>query len=75
MTDWNHTRPKVIFLDAVGTLFGVRDSVGAAYHTIARQFNVTADAAALDRAFFQCFKQAPPMAFPDAAAADIPQRE
>ncbi|NJO77711.1 MAG: HAD family hydrolase [Cyanobacteria bacterium RM1_2_2] len=67
--------PKVIFLDAVGTLFGVKGSVGAIYGSIAREFGVHADDALIDQAFFQSFKAAPPMAFPDALPSDIPQAE
>lgn len=67
--------PKVIFLDAVGTLFGVRGSVGAIYGAIAREFGVNADDSLIDRAFFQSFKTAPPMAFPGALPAAIPQAE
>jgi putative hydrolase of the HAD superfamily len=68
-------RPKVIFLDAVGTLFGINGSVGEVYCTIARQFGVEADAVALNQAFFQSFKNADPMAFPNVAAHEIPHYE
>ncbi len=33
-------KPQVIFLDAVGTLFGVKGSVGAIYSQIAADFGV-----------------------------------
>ncbi|MGD1907346.1 MAG: HAD-IA family hydrolase [Leptolyngbyaceae cyanobacterium] len=68
-------KPKVIFLDAVGTLFGVKESVGSAYATVASRFGVTADAEALNQAFFEQFKAADPMAFPDADPTDIPALE
>jgi putative hydrolase of the HAD superfamily len=68
-------RPKVIFLDAVGTLFGVRDSVGAAYGAIARQFGVDVDEHALNTAFFQSFRAASPLAFPGATVDEIRTRE
>lgn len=45
-------KPRVIFLDAVGTLFGVRHSVGEAYRIIAEQFGVNAEAEILDKVFF-----------------------
>lgn len=67
--------PKVIFLDAVGTLFGVRGSVGEAYSTIARQFGVDANPAPLNQAFFQSFKASAPMAFPGAEVQEISRRE
>jgi putative hydrolase of the HAD superfamily len=68
-------RPKVIFLDAVGTLFDVRGSVGEIYGEIARQFGVTAAAPALNQAFFQSFKAATPMAFPGVDPEGIGQHE
>lgn len=67
--------PQVIFLDAVGTLFGVKGSVGEIYGSMARKFGVYADDQHIDYAFFQSFKAAPPMAFPHALAADVPQYE
>jgi putative hydrolase of the HAD superfamily len=75
MRDSWQERPRVIFLDAVGTLFGVKGSVGEAYRTIAHQFGVEADAATLNQAFFHQFKAATAMAFPGVAAAEIPRRE
>jgi putative hydrolase of the HAD superfamily len=68
-------RPKVIFLDAVGTLFGVKGTVGEVYQGVARQFGVEANALALNQAFFQSFREADSMAFPEAEAEDIPYCE
>lgn len=68
-------RPQVIFLDAVGTLFGVRDSVGVAYCQIAERFGVRADAEQVNTAFINSFRAATSMAFPDAQPDEIPQRE
>jgi putative hydrolase of the HAD superfamily len=67
--------PNVIFFDAVGTLFGVKGSVGQIYGTFARKFNVDTDYVALDQAFFQSFKIAPKMAFPDVERSLIPEYE
>ncbi|MBW4472392.1 MAG: HAD-IA family hydrolase [Stenomitos rutilans HA7619-LM2] len=55
--------PQVIFLDAVGTLFGVKGSVGAVYADVAQQFGVEVSAAALNRSFFQSFQAAGRPAF------------
>ncbi len=55
--------PKVIFLDAVGTLFGVRDSVGAAYSQVAQDFGVSLEAEAVNAAFYQAFSAATPLVF------------
>ncbi|MGF1520840.1 MAG: HAD-IA family hydrolase [Leptolyngbyaceae cyanobacterium] len=67
--------PKVIFVDAVGTLFGVTGSVGKVYAEMARQFGVTADAEALNQAFFQHFKAAEPIAFPEIDQTQVPAQE
>lgn len=69
------SQPKVIFLDAVGTLFGVKESVGQVYHDLAREVGVVASVEALDRAFYKSFKAATSMAFPDAPKTDIPHLE
>ncbi len=68
-------QPRVIFFDAVGTLFGVRYSVGEAYRLIASEFGVEAEAEVLNQAFFQSFLAAPSMAFPGANIQEIPQLE
>ena len=68
-------RPKVIFLDAVGTLFGVRDSVGEVYSQIAQDFNVKVSAEVLDKAFLDNFKSATPLVFADIEEQDIPDHE
>ncbi|MCX7595806.1 MAG: hydrolase, partial [Fischerella sp.] len=68
-------RPKVIFLDAVGTLFGVKGSVGDVYSQIAREFGVETSAETLNKMFLQSFKAAPPPVFPDVQERDIPQFE
>ena len=67
--------PKVIFLDAVGTLFGVKGSVGEVYQMLSRQAGVEASAQRLDKAFYQSFAMANPIAFPDVPAVEIPHRE
>jgi putative hydrolase of the HAD superfamily len=51
-------QPKVIFLDAVGTLFGVKGSVGQVYAEMAQRFGVTVAAENVNQAFFQSFKTA-----------------
>jgi putative hydrolase of the HAD superfamily len=67
--------PQVIFLDAVGTLFGVKGSVGEMYLNVTRRFDVELDPTLLDQAFYASFKAAPPMAFPGIPLAEIPQHE
>lgn len=67
--------PKVIFLDAVGTLFGIKGSVGEVYQTLAQQAGVNASAKQLDQSFYRSFAIASAMAFPDVPAVEIPHRE
>ncbi len=55
--------PRVIFFDAMGTLFGLKSSVGDVYAAIAAQHGVTAEPKSLTQAFFETFKNAPPLAF------------
>ncbi len=55
--------PKVIFLDAMGTLFGIKGSVGEIYRAIAINYGVEVSASKIDEAFIASFKTAPPLAF------------
>lgn len=68
-------QPKVIFFDAVGTLFGVKGSVGEVYSAIARRFGVLASPEELNQAFYQVFKATSPPAFPDIPTPQIPEKE
>jgi putative hydrolase of the HAD superfamily len=68
-------RPGAIFLDAVGTLFGVRGSVGQIYSECARSVGANIPPEALQKAFVHCFAVSPPLAFPGLTAAEIPAAE
>jgi putative hydrolase of the HAD superfamily len=68
-------RPKVIFFDAVGTLFGVKGSVGQIYGAIAAEFGVEVAPQSLDWAFGQAFKAAGNPAFPGVDPAELAARE
>jgi putative hydrolase of the HAD superfamily len=67
--------PKVIYLDAVGTLFGVRNSVGSIYSEVASKYGVNCQPELLDRFFYTAFKNSPQCIFPGVPAADIPMHE
>jgi putative hydrolase of the HAD superfamily len=67
--------PKVIFLDAFGTLFGVRGSIGHIYSDIASKYGVNCQPELLNKYFYIAFKNSPPCIFPGVPAAEIPQRE
>ena len=69
------TLPKVIFLDAMGTLFGLKSSVGEIYQQYALNYGVKANAELLDRAFGESFKSAPPLAFTATEFATIEAQE
>jgi putative hydrolase of the HAD superfamily len=68
-------QPKVIFLDAVGTLFGIRGSVGEVYGAIAREFGVQVSPEILNEAFLNAFAAADPPVFPGTDSQEIPRRE
>jgi putative hydrolase of the HAD superfamily len=68
-------QPKVIFIDAVGTLFGVRGSVGEVYSAIANQFGVKVSAKTLNTSFFKAFGTSPPLVFPGMNLEEIPDCE
>ncbi|MEG4961438.1 MULTISPECIES: HAD-IA family hydrolase [unclassified Microcoleus] len=66
---------KIIFLDAAGTLFDVRGSVGEVYGKLASSWGITVSNEELNAAFSQSFSSASPMAFPGRELAKIPQLE
>lgn len=68
-------QPKVIFLDAVGTLFGVKGSVGENYNIVAKKFGVESESELLNSAFFEAFKNSSPLAFPNANKYQIQELE
>lgn len=67
--------PKVIFFDAVGTLFGVRGSVGEVYSKIASKHGVFIASEKLNQAFNQVFDQASYLTFDRLDTMTIPQQE
>ncbi len=68
-------QPQVIFLDAVGTLFGVRGSVGLIYSEMAGKYGVSCPPEVIDWYFYAAFKTSTPCVFPDASIDKIPQLE
>ncbi len=65
----------VIFLDAVGTIIGVKDGVGEIYSEFAHKFGVECDPVQVNAAFYQEFKASDPCVFPGVASAEIPEQE
>jgi putative hydrolase of the HAD superfamily len=67
--------PPRVFLDAVGTLFGVRGGVGAIYRRFALDYGVDCEAVAIEKAFYGAFKSADAGIFAGAGRSEIPQLE
>lgn len=67
-------RGAVLF-DAAGTLIELSEPVGATYARVARGFGVEQNAERLESAFRHVFAHAPPMAFPEAEATEVPKLE
>ena len=59
----NNLLPKVIFFDAMGTLFGLKISVGEIYRQFALQYGVEIDAEKLNQAFIKSYQAAGDLAF------------
>ncbi|MBE9033107.1 HAD family hydrolase [filamentous cyanobacterium LEGE 11480] len=69
------SRPQVIFFDAVGTLFGIKGSVGQIYAAIAQQYGVEVAPQTIDWAFGPAFRAAGNPAFPDVDPSELAARE
>ncbi|MEL6930507.1 MAG: HAD-IA family hydrolase [Cyanobacteria bacterium J06600_6] len=67
--------PQVIFLDAMGTLFDLKRSVGEIYQQFAQKHSVEVDTDFLAKSFINSFKSAPSLAFPSNELATIKQQE
>lgn len=68
-------RPRALLLDAMGTLIGLRQSVGTTYAAAAAAHNLRVKAEAIDAAFPRLYRQAPPLAFPDLSEPERLQAE
>ena len=64
-------RTKAVFFDAAGTLIKPARRVGESYATLAAKYGKSATPAELLERFRICFDDAPPLAFPGAAPAEI----
>lgn len=59
----------------MGTLIGLRESVGTTYAAAAAGHGITVNAAAIDQAFPAVLRQAPPLAFPGLQQQELEQAE
>jgi len=69
MTDTR--RPEGLLLDAMGTLIGLRRSVGSTYAAFAAEHGLSVEADAINAAFPRLFRAAPPLAFPGMKGAEL----
>ncbi|MGH7570866.1 MAG: HAD family hydrolase [Gemmatimonadota bacterium] len=69
--------PRVVVLDAAGTLLELERPVGETYAAIAREAGVSLDPSVLTAAFHREFRAAPPLAFGDlkAEARGVAERD
>jgi putative hydrolase of the HAD superfamily len=72
---FTNTLPKVIFLDAMGTLFDLKSSVGEIYQQYALKYGVQVEAKNLNNSFIESFKSAPPLAFSATELQTIKEQE
>ncbi|MFM8276516.1 MAG: HAD-IA family hydrolase [Cyanobium sp.] len=68
-------RPAGLLLDAMGTLIGLKASVGSTYAAAAADHGLTVAAAAIDAAFPAIYRSAPPLAFPGLEGAELERAE
>jgi putative hydrolase of the HAD superfamily len=68
-------RPRGLLLDAMGTVIGLRQSVGHSYAAVARDHGLEVEAAAIDAAFASVYRQAPPLAFGQLGDSDLAAAE
>jgi putative hydrolase of the HAD superfamily len=68
-------RPQGLLLDAMGTLIGLRRSVGQDYAAVAGTLGLSLDAQAIDRVFPAIYRLAPPLTFPGLPEAELRQAE
>jgi putative hydrolase of the HAD superfamily len=68
-------RPRGLLLDAMGTLIGLRRSVGHTYAAVAAEHGLSVSADAIDQAFPGVLRQAPALAFPGLEGDSLLQAE
>ena len=66
---------KAVFFDAAGTLMKTTRGVGESYATFAARYGVHVAPAEITERFRHCFEQAPRLAFPQASADSVTDRE
>jgi putative hydrolase of the HAD superfamily len=69
------TAPAGLLLDAMGTLIGLRRSVGCLYAEVAAEHGLELDPEPLDHAFAEAYGAAAPLSFPAVSAQHLEQAE
>jgi len=64
-------RPRALLLDAMGTLIGLRSSVGSTYASAAAEHGIAVDPAGIDHHFPTIYRKAPPLAFPGLVGEEL----
>lgn len=67
--------PQGLLLDAMGTLIGLREPVGRTYARLAAAHGLNLDPQRIELGFLEAYSQAPPLAFPGLAGAELRQAE
>jgi putative hydrolase of the HAD superfamily len=67
--------PQGLLLDAMGTLIGLREPVGRTYARLAAAHGLSLDPQRIEQGFREAYGQAPPLAFPGLAGAELRQAE
>jgi putative hydrolase of the HAD superfamily len=73
--DSNPMTITAVFFDAAGTLIKPTRRVGESYSIVARRYGIDIAPSEISQRFASCFRSAPPLAFPDASAAEIADLE
>ena len=66
---------RAVTFDAAGTLLAPREPIGDTYARTAARFGIDVDSGAVGERFRTAFRAAPPLAFPGAAAGELPRLE
>ncbi len=69
------SRPAAVLLDAMGTLITLRRPLGATYAEAAAEHGLLVEPDAIEAAFAEVYRQAPPLAFPGLVGDDLRDAE
>jgi putative hydrolase of the HAD superfamily len=67
--------PRGLLLDAMGTLIGLRESVGVTYARLAATHGLNLNPQRIEQGFHQAYRDAPPLAFPGLTGPELHRAE